>query len=105
VRIKVIVVVVVALQVGIPAMALLREDRPSPLGWQMYAWPSPPLEVLVLDADGDPLDRETSDYIGRYRLEVPYHQHLPAHVCEVEPEAHTVVLRGGRPGTSGQHRC
>jgi hypothetical protein len=80
---------------GIPAVALLREDRPSPLGWQMYVWPSPSLEVVVLDADGGPLDREASDHTARYRLEVPYHRHLPPHVREVEPEAHAVVLRGG----------
>jgi hypothetical protein len=100
-----VVIVIVALQVGIPSIALLREERPSRLGWQMFAASSPPPEVIVLADDGDPLDRTAPDYIARYRPDVPYHRHLPPHICEVEPRAHSVVIVDGRTGREVTHRC
>ncbi len=90
-RVGVLVLVVVALQLGVPALAF-RGDRPAMLGWQMYAGLKPLPTVSVTTASGALWDLAPEDITPVYRPDVPYEHALGRYACRTVPGAVSVVV-------------
>jgi hypothetical protein len=96
VRARIIVVVVVALQIAIPAWALAtRDDRPARFGWHMFGSFEPlPRVVLLEDGKWHRLTRsEFNRIVPQPRSEIDYFEALPATLCGRFPDAERVELR------------
>jgi hypothetical protein len=55
-----LVLVLMFLQVGVPAVLLGVADKPARFGWHMYSYPAPEFTVVVTHVDGESsrLDRQ-----------------------------------------------
>ncbi|MDA8372072.1 MAG: hypothetical protein M0026_19710 [Nocardiopsaceae bacterium] len=97
-----VIIGVLFLQIGIPAVQLSRGDPPLRFGWQMYSsavdWP----EIEAVDNEGitAPIDR--SD-IYVFRMEIRADQHLAAALCASDPLIARVRFRSS--GTTEEFTC
>jgi hypothetical protein len=89
-----LVAAVIALQVAVPAVALLQEP-PARFGFQMYSGYGG--ELTVLDARGDEIDVAFSDLFARYpRPELRWDTYVVEHLCAEVDGSHAVSITQGR---------
>lgn len=84
------VAALVAVQVGVPAYMLLVGEQPRRLGFQMYSGLGT-ASVTALDAQGKAIElpEEITDHL---RVDLPWVEHLPEQICEVEPRSVSVTV-------------
>lgn len=100
------VLVWLILQVGIPTVMLVRPQRPSPFGWQMYAASRGLRAVEVEDASGTLARVEVRRFIPHPRTELDYAVLLPPFLCERLPGARAIVVtRSGGDEPPVRHAC
>lgn len=76
-----IVVLIVAIQVLVPARAFL-DERPGRFGWQMYSSFNPPPKASVEDADGQLTSVPLADLIADPRAEIHWANPLADRLCD-----------------------
>lgn len=85
-------------QLAIP-ISRLGDERGQRFGWQMYSREVRAIpEFGVITGDGE-VAIDILDYLPTSRIEVDVAMYLPAHLCDVIPEAVSVSWEGG------SHRC
>jgi hypothetical protein len=86
-------------QIGIPAAGLLA-DPPVRYSWQMYSGLSGHPSYVLVYEDGEE-ERETHGSLLPWtRADLPYHLHLPQHLCRTEDglaEVRVVPRDGDEP--------
>lgn len=87
-----VIVVVAALIIGIPATRL-REEGATRFGWQMFSHFDPHPTFTVIDDEGSSVDIELSDFVPSIRVDLPIEENLPSHLCAQRPEAVEVEIR------------
>ena len=95
--VRAVVVVVVVLQIAIPAWALAtKEDRPARFGWHMFGSFEPIPRIVLIEADSERRRFTSSGYrnlLPQPRAEIDYFGALPDVLCRRHPEAASVELR------------
>lgn len=84
------VAALITAQVGVPTYMLVVGEPPRRLGFQMYSALGT-ASVTALDAQGEPiqLPDEITDHL---RVDLPWLEHLPEQICEIEPKSVTVTV-------------
>jgi hypothetical protein len=84
-------IAVIGLQVAVPLVALLSQEPPARFTFPMYSGQGL-VDVVIEDADGRELPFDSDTAIAGFRPELNWVDHLPAHLCESVPGAHTVTV-------------
>jgi hypothetical protein len=97
------VVLVIAVQLLVPAWGLFRET--PRFGWQMYAggWSMP--EFTMIGSGGTRRVVQSSDFVANERPEVRYEHHLPPLLCDRFPDTRYVLVRSESPPLRGRYSC
>lgn len=84
------VVALITVQVGVPGYLLVAGEQPRRLGFQMYSALGS-VSVQAFDAAGNEivLPEQLTEHL---RVDLPWLEHLPEQVCEIEPRAATVTV-------------
>ena len=92
-----VIVVVAALMVAVPAVALIGGERPDRYGWHMFAASKPLPQVVAVTPSGR-VDVSLSELFARPRPEIDLYAVVPPAVCDRHADATTVVMtsRDGR---------
>lgn len=97
-------VLFLAVQLTVPALAL-SEPRPARWGWQMYSGVRTQSTFTIVRENGEHDDVALSDYLGYPRSEIELAERLPAHICEVEPDAVAVRTTAAFDDTVTETPC
>jgi hypothetical protein len=93
-----------AVQVLLPAVVRQPEDRPAQFAWQMFGRGGEWHEFVVDTPEGQ--QRYTVGEVAvRARVDVDYSQHIPAHLCRVEPAAERVTILTSEGERVGELAC
>jgi hypothetical protein len=103
--VAVVIVLILALQVGIPLVAMTAPDKPARFGWHMYAYVRPAPEIALMDAQGRETRANPFSVIARYRPELPYERALPPYLCARHPGTVGVRLTRTRPPLALETPC
>ena len=89
------VIIIVAIQIGIPALALF-DERPGRFGWQMYSTLSAPPRAEVENADGSRAAVDLGAVVADFRAEIHWAPHLAELLCRDADVVAVVVADGER---------
>ncbi|WP_110242019.1 hypothetical protein [Nocardioides gilvus] len=87
------VAALVAVQVGVPAYLLLVGEQPRRLGFQMYSGVGS-ANIDAVDGEGESIELP-EEITQHMRVDVPWLEHLPEQICEVEPRSVSVTVVHG----------
>ncbi|MDP9997757.1 hypothetical protein J2W15_001249 [Pseudarthrobacter sulfonivorans] len=88
----------------LPALAL-DEERPAPLGWQMYAGVVDLPTVKVLGANGSHEERPIGSIASGFRPEIDYFEPVARFLCSKDQDAVAVQLSRQRPLREEVFQC
>jgi hypothetical protein len=90
----VVIAVFLTVQFVIPIARFGNHEVTQRFGWQMFAGFVPAPEIVVVTSQGEePIALD--EYMAWPRSDIDIIAYLPAHLCEVVPDARTVVWRNG----------
>lgn len=98
------VVAFLAVQIGVPTIALFG-PRPARFAWQMYSGVRTPASFEIVRGDGSTEDVVLMDYLGQPRGDIDLIDILPAHICEVEPDAVAIRIDPAGTGKPSETPC
>lgn len=91
--------IVVAIQVLVPAWVYFRDgDHVLRFGWQMYSTVGQ-VTTYVVHTSTSTSEVSSARYMAIPRVDLPLHQLIPPHLCQVVEGAQRVTWDGG------EHRC
>lgn len=93
-----IVVAFMLVQLAVP-VGRLADERGQRFGWQMYSRVVRTTPEFLVTTPTGTVPIELGDYLPTSRIEVDVRAHLPAHLCEVIPDAESVSW------DEGSHPC
>lgn len=105
VRVRTALVVAAAAVIALFPVAALDDQRPSVLGWHMYAAVVTTQTITVTYADGSTATPSLSEIAARIRPEVDYATPAAAFICTRESGAVTVRVDREHPASSTEFAC
>lgn len=87
------------------ATAALFEPRPARWSWQMYSGARTQMKFTIIRENGTLDDVALSDYLGNPRLDIDLSERLPAHICNVEPDASAIRITAALTDTVTEVPC
>jgi hypothetical protein len=81
-----IVLILMLLQVGVPAVLLVVADKPARFGWHMYSYPAPEFTVVATHSDGRTSRFDRQEW-KLDRREIRLDRAMLARLCKLVPTA------------------
>jgi hypothetical protein len=94
-----------ATMVGVPALVNIYQPAPAKLGWQMYATATHFPEIQVLTASSEPEAVSLGNFAARLRPEVDYRLPVTERICNTRPQAIAVKFVYADADREEQHSC
>lgn len=105
VRVRTAIVVAAVAVIALFPVAALDNERPSFLGWHMYAAVVTTQTITVTYADGSTATPSLGELAARIRPEIDYSAPAAAFICSREAGAVTVRVDREHPESSSDFAC